>query len=105
MLAWSMTSVSAQLPVGRLNRLLLKTPHPTLATVAAYVLARRGNRSSLRALLSGIDRAEPETQYRSAVGLSRLVDVTGPGYREFMQNPTPTLEYWRERGRHRVGNK
>jgi hypothetical protein len=96
-LAWSLRQVP--IPVGDLNRLLAQTSSPILRRVVATMLSRRGDESSIPALVAGLADANPETQYRCIVGLCRITGRTGPGYTEFMEDPTPTLNAWRAWGR------
>ena len=101
-LAWSLTLASKQLSVARLGEILIHTTNAHLARVAAYVLAQTGDRSSLPALAAGLDRPDLETQFRCVKGLARLTSSSGPGYRAFMADPTPTVLAWKERARRRL---
>ena len=93
-LSWSLTRAGSVLPIDELNQLLIESPYPALATAAAYVLAGTGDMTSLSAFRAGLERPELETRYRSVVGLSRLSTIPGPGYREFMEHPAPSVSYW-----------
>jgi hypothetical protein len=94
LLAWSLAGEKAEIPIGNLNRLLVSANYPTLRRVAATILSQRGDKTSIDALVAGLADADVETQYRCVVGLCRITGQSGPGYKEFMGNPTPTLQEW-----------
>jgi hypothetical protein len=95
LLAWSIADKDARVGVSDLNRLLLNSDYPTLRRAAATALSERGDRTSLPALAVGLSDSDRETQYRSVVALSRITGRSSTGYREFMVNPDPTVNYWK----------
>ena len=93
-LAWSLLKQEGRIPLGQLNALLLRPTYSTLRTVVATILSRRGDSSSVPALVVGLSDPNAETQYRCVVGLSRITDRPAPGYNDFMRNPAPALAEW-----------
>jgi hypothetical protein len=98
LLAWSIAEKESRVENRELSHLLLNSTYPTLRTVAATLLSRRGDRTSIPALLVGLGDTDRETQYRSLVGLSRITGRPGPGYREFMLNSGRIVDEWKQWG-------
>ncbi len=94
LLAWSLAGPNLRFPLDDLRDILIGATNPTLRRVAATILSQQGNEASLAALMTGLAADDLETQYRCVVGLSRIAGRAGPGYKEFMANPKPTVTNW-----------
>ena len=93
-LAWLLESVAGGGDVALANR-LAASANSTVQRIGVRILRKIGSRSSIPQLIRALDADDKDTQMSAVIALSRITGKKGPGWQEFMRDPSNETRKWK----------
>jgi hypothetical protein len=93
-LAWTLELEASCVSLDLANRLASST-NAKVQRIGVRILKEVGDSSSIPHLISALDAENIDTQISAIVALSRITGKKGPGWNEFMKNPSAETQKWK----------